>query len=228
MEDKLVEILKIINKKGLNNYIVLIGSWSEYLYERCNIIDDFVSNIKTQDIDFLIENVNKPRNKVDILSLFLENGYEAEMCANEVYRIFKDDFEIEFLTIMKGGAYYFKKVPALMLNSVQALPHLGMLLIDSLSIKYKGYGVRIPNPYNYTYHKMIINDKRGEKAEKDRFAIVNLLSGLDDEDSRTKFEYYYNLLTKKEKNLVKRFIVSNILEIYFPWLDSDWGIHETN
>ncbi|HRX42549.1 MAG TPA: GSU2403 family nucleotidyltransferase fold protein, partial [Clostridia bacterium] len=182
-------------------------------------IKDYISNIKTQDIDFLIENVNKPRDKVDIIGLFLENGFEVEMCANEVYKIIKDDFEIEFLVNMKGGAYYFTEVPALMLSNVQALPHLGILLIDSLLVDYKGYNVRIPNPYNYIYHKMIINDKRGNKAEKDRFAVINLITMLDDDISRNKLEHYYSLLTKKEKNSVRGFVSRNGLEIYFPWIE---------
>ena len=50
-------------------------------------------------------------------------------------------------------------------------------------------------------HKIIINDQRGRKAEKDRNAIFNLLPHLDKE----RIEALYNTLTAKEKRLVAKF-----------------------
>ena len=82
MEKIFLEVLDIIGKSKLNDYILLIGSWSEFLYEECNVIRGFVSNIKTGDIDFLIGNVNKPRESIDIISEFQKQDFVIEMATN--------------------------------------------------------------------------------------------------------------------------------------------------
>ena len=64
------------------------------------------------------------------------------------------------MTVLKGGTYRFKPVLSLELPNVQALTHIGMLLIDFIQVEFKKHRISIPNPYNYILHKMIINDKR--------------------------------------------------------------------
>jgi len=212
------EVLEILDKTGGNKYVVLIGSWAEYLYEECNVISGFISNIKTKDIDFLIENINKPRNEIDIIKAFREHNFEIEMAANEIYRIIKGDFEVEFLAAMIGGVYSYIKVPAFKLPHVEALTHIDMLLIDPVEINYSDIEIRVPNPYIYILHKMVINKRRKEKKEKDARAIANLLIHLDNIADEDRLMYYYNKLSKKEKRLIVEYVTDNNLVGYFPRL----------
>lgn len=91
------EVLKIINELEINDFVILIGSWVELLYEENDIISEFQSNLKTKDIDFLIKNIRQPSEPVDLLKGFTDKGFEIDISGFDVYRIIKDDFEIEFL-----------------------------------------------------------------------------------------------------------------------------------
>jgi hypothetical protein len=54
------DTMKELSKNEVLGYIVLIGSWAEYIYEASNYFKEFEANLKTRDIDFLIKNINKP------------------------------------------------------------------------------------------------------------------------------------------------------------------------
>lgn len=217
MQSIFEETIEILNEIKVCEHIILIGSWAEYLYEKCEVIDDFVSEIRTQDIDLLIKNINKPREHVDILSEFCNRGYDVDVSGHDIYRLIKDDFEVEFLVSMKGGSYIVSEVPAFELKSVEALNHVHMLLIDPINVVYNGVQLGIPNPYNYVLHKMVINSvRKPDKREKDKIAIGNLMIYLDREKDQEKFLHYFNeVLTKKEKLRVRNYIKENSLGYAF-------------
>lgn len=119
---------------------------------------------------------------------------------------------------MIGGKYSYVKVPAFKIPKVEALSHTSMLLEDTISTMYESNNVIIPNPYCYILHKMIINNKRKDKMDKDKYAIRNLLVYLDSNEDKTKFSYYFNKsLSDKEKRNVKQFINENNLNGYFDF-----------
>lgn len=69
--NEFVKTLELLDEHNLLDYLILIGSWAEYMYEKCSIIDDFTSTTKTFDLDFLIMNINKPRDGVRLMNIFL-------------------------------------------------------------------------------------------------------------------------------------------------------------
>lgn len=216
MKDFFEEVLQIINELRVDDFVILIGSWVELIYEENNIISDFQSNLKTKDIDFLIKNIRQPTESIDLLKGFTDKGFEIDISGFDVCRIIKDDYEIEFLARMIGGKYSYVKVPALKIPKVEALSHTSMLLEDTISTIYKSNNIIVPNPYCYILHKMIINNKRKDKMDKDKYAIRNLLIYLDSDDDKIRFTYYYNTcLSDKEKKNVKQFINENNLNGYF-------------
>lgn len=66
-EGNLQETLCILKQNRVLNHLILIGSWAEFLYEKCGVIDNFISTTKTEDIDFLIPDVKKRMEKVTCL-----------------------------------------------------------------------------------------------------------------------------------------------------------------
>jgi len=61
-KESFIETLTILDSLGLLEHVILIGSWAEYLYEQCNVVESFISTTKTMDIDFLVKNIRKPRH----------------------------------------------------------------------------------------------------------------------------------------------------------------------
>ena len=125
----------------IDDFVILVGSWVELIYEENNIISDFQSNLKTKDIDFLIKNIRQPTEAVDLLKGFTDKGFEIDISGFDVYRIIKDDYEIEFLARMIGGKYSYVKVSALKIPKVEALSHTSMLLEDTIGTIYKSNNI---------------------------------------------------------------------------------------
>ena len=72
-----LEILTRFHNAGILDNFILIGSWCVYFYK------DYFSNVpyidqatlKTRDLDFLINDPSKIRNKVDIPELLKDLGF---------------------------------------------------------------------------------------------------------------------------------------------------------
>ena len=68
------QTIEIFDKQGLLPYIMIIGSWAEYIYSYY-FKTDFKPNLRTRDVDFLYRNINKPKNKINITTALVNNGY---------------------------------------------------------------------------------------------------------------------------------------------------------
>lgn len=54
-QTEFIRFVKLLNDNDLLDYLILIGSWAEYLYKETNLLPGFVANIKTLDIDFHVQ-----------------------------------------------------------------------------------------------------------------------------------------------------------------------------
>ena len=98
------DFLNVLKEAGALDHIILIGSWAEYMYENTELLSGFQSIGKTTDVDFLIRNLRKPEQPVNIVKLAIEKGYVYQEDYITGYSKFmKDDFEIEFLICQKGN-----------------------------------------------------------------------------------------------------------------------------
>lgn len=112
-----------------------------------------------------------------------------------------DLMEIEFLILQQGSG----EQSTLKTNlgvSAQALRHLAIVRDNTVTVNILDMDIIVPEPEAYVLHKIIINDQRGRKAEKDRNAIFNLLPHLDGE----RIEALYNTLTAKKNGLLISFL----------------------
>lgn len=198
--------IHLLNANGLANQVVVIGSWAEYVYAQAGTLAGFEANLRTLDIDFMIKNMRKPDEPVNIITLAKKEGYivEHDTMMGTTKFITPSLMEIEFLIPQYGSG----ESPVISTNlgvKAQALRHLNILRDNIIVVELFDMQIHVPTAEAYAIHKMVINKVRGKKAEKDRVAIVAIMPFLD----KIKFIKIYDVLTKKERASVDDFLTVN-------------------
>jgi hypothetical protein len=206
-----------LNQNQIEEHLILVGSWAEYIYAQFGILPGFDVNLRTLDIDFLIRNKNRPGKAVNIISTAQQAGYLIDYDRMEGTTKFyiPGSLEIEFIIEQRGSG----KDTIIDTNlgvSAQALRHIGMLKDNIITISHYDNTLTVPTPEAYTIHKIIINDERRRKAHKDKQAILNLIGFLNE----NKFKEIYEKLTVKEKKIVRQFLKDN----WKGWAESGFTI----
>ncbi len=209
---------------GVLKHLVVIGSWCEHVYEVSGCYHGLKSNMRTQDVDFLIPNIRCPANSVDLPKKLEELGYVASFNrANNLITFDKDgQIEVEFLVreLSKGqlGAY---KVPSMGVTA-QGLRYLDIISKNTVALASNGHIVNVPKLDVYILHKLLINSVRSEhKAKKDIQAIVYLSEQLENNDEfRKSLSGSLKTLHKNEIRKIMETIEKRELRGFFKFLDS--------
>ena len=211
------EAIEIFSQLGILNYIVIIGSWAEYIYEESNYFEvPFVAYVRTTDMDILVKNKNKPSWKVDIIKAFEEKHFKHETDIGGITKFFKDNLEIEFLTRELGsGQTEPYKVESFGIKA-EGLRFMECLIDYSVTIDIHGYSVWVPSPAVYTIHKIMINDRRSEaKQAKDIIAVQNMITFIQRSEKDLKeIREIYSKLSAKTKRCVDETCKNNGIEIF--------------
>ena len=205
------QVIGILDELKILDYVAVIGSWAEYIYEQAKYFGFFIPDIRTTDMDILIPNINKPHFKVSLLSAFEKNGFEIRFDSLEVTRAFKKNLLIEFLVREMGkGQKEPYKVKPLGVKAV-GLRYLDYYASNLVKLKVKKYMVLVPRPAAYVIHKIIINDdRRQEKKEKDIRAIQNLLTFIRKKDDEYDcLKNLYSSLPSKTKKKADKVVEKN-------------------
>lgn len=205
-----LRFVKMLSDNDCLNHVILIGSWAEYIYKETSMMPGFEPNIKTLDVDFLIKNMRKPLPPKNISVLAKEEGYLVDKdILNGTTKIFdRTGLEIEFL-INKTGAGLENSIDTNLGVTAQSLRHLHVLLENTTAVKYLGMTITVPIPEAYVLHKIIINNQRGRKQEKDKHAVLNLWKHINP----TIFNELYGGMKKKEQHAVEHFLLENNLTV---------------
>lgn len=200
--------ISLLKNNDLLKYVVVIGSWAEYLYAQSGVLPGFQSKLRTLDIDFLIKNMRRPATSKSISTIAKDEGYTID---NDVLtgttKIYTPGLmEIEFIIGQKGKGEELTVSTNLGVNA-QALRHMDILSSNCIIIEIFKCSITIPSPEAYVAHKIIINKDRGKKAEKDMQAILDIISYMD----KAKFWNISDSLTMKEQKEIKMFIKTNNL-----------------
>ena len=211
------ETIKILYKNKVLEHVVLIGSWAEYIYETSSYLKDFEGNLKTKDIDFLIKNINRPKEGINIVDILEKEGYETSIdYISGIFKFYKSkDLEVEFLAreIGKGQSEPYK-VPSFGIKA-EGLRFTDLLVRNTVNIEVKNMEITVPIPQAYLLQKIIINYRRGKKAKKDYLSIENLMENIKRNSSEfKKLKDLYNALSKKQKNIIDKFLTDNLLELF--------------
>ena len=66
--------------------------------------------------------------------------------------------------------------------------------------------IEVPLPEAFVIHKIIINNERKDKKEKDKISINSIYQHIN----KTKFNEIYETLTLKEQKIVTEYVEKNV------------------
>lgn len=190
-------MLNAMNEANVLNGVIIVGSWAEYLYKHCNLLD-YLLTMRTQDVDVLIKNMNKPSGQVS--KALQQHGFIMIPDNNGLMKFdYLGELEVEFL-LQERGVGQNKPYKTALNVTAQGLRHMDILLEYFITVNYNGIDVEVPMPFAYILHKLIINSQRQPyKQEKDADAVGNLFDAISDDIRNQMLLVYKTELTKKER-----------------------------
>lgn len=207
-QKEFIKFIKLLADNDCLQYVILVGSWAEFIYKESGMLGDFDPNIKTLDIDFLLINLRKPNPQKNMTQFIKDAGYivQNDVLDGTTKILDKTGLEIEFL-INKVGAGLETSLKTNLGVVAQSLRHMDILLRNKIEVDYFGMKIFVPSPEAYVIHKMVINKQRKGKQEKDKNAVINLFKYID----MNKFRGIKATLTQKEQREVDSFLSENKL-----------------
>lgn len=196
--------IKFLDENKFLEYVIVIGSWAEYIYQQAGILNEYKANLRTLDIDFLVKNKMLPKDKINLPKAARENGYivrqDVYLETSKIYMV-EESLEVEFLIEQKGSGLD----PIIKTNigvNAQALRNMDVLSSNTIKTNVFDYSLTVPVPEAYILHKMVINRERKGKTEKDKEGILNLFNHIN----KDKFLEIYDSLGSKPKVKVNEFM----------------------
>ena len=206
------DAIEAFDKGGLLPHVMLIGSWTEYIYS-FYFTTNFKPSLRTTDADFLYRNLRIPKSTINISDALKEKGFSyTENRLTGVGKFVKEGFlEIEFLVrVLGGGARQYEKIQSIGITAV-GLREVNLLAEYPLQLECRRYKITVPEPEAYIIQKLIINPLRQteEKREKDMRAVDMLLRHINGDRLRQ----IYDNLPKKDRRVVDSVCDSNAIKI---------------
>lgn len=170
-DDLFISVLKELDKNGVLQELILIGSWCHIFYREYFDGTPQIPLIRTLDIDLLIPNPFESKNRSNV-SQILENLDFISVRDYPSGRIkyVHPDLELEFLTpeLGRGKGNKPYEFPGLHTNA-QGLRFLNLLQSHTITVKLNDLRVNVPEPAAYVLHKFIICNRRTnpDKAIRD-------------------------------------------------------------
>ncbi|MBN2546073.1 MAG: hypothetical protein JXB50_09775 [Spirochaetes bacterium] len=187
-----IDVLKKLDAYGLLEDLILIGSWSLYIYKKYFKDNALIPVKRTLDIDFLIPNPPKIKHKIDVENILNELGFDpVHNMMNHFTKYVHPELTVEFLMNQKGrGEIDVCKVKELSVTAIQ-LRYLSLLETNLIKIEYEGMQVQTAEPSAFTLHKYIVSGRRlkEEKAIKDLETakeMSNFLLTIEEEKEKMK------------------------------------------
>ncbi len=197
--DQIDRILSVFDQAGFLNDVILIGSWCLVFYQQ--IFEGFSPLVRTTDIDFYVPDVKKPSSDCNLISALREINYDhiSDTLTNKSKFISPDGFEIEFLTKLYRQGESTITIGKTGINA-ESLSYVELFSQHYMEVKRNGLSLKIASPSAFVLQKLLINDRRGLKAEKDLQAIQYVLGFLVLSKKQTAdFLSIWNNLPKKWK-----------------------------
>lgn len=191
--DLVVEVLRRLDKAGVLQGMVLVGSWCVHFY-KAYFDGAALSAVRTRDMDFLIPTPPKLKGEVHVAELLEDLGFLTEFHGDGSVSLIHPQLIIDFLVAERGrgaGKPYLVKSLGV---KAQPLRYMSLLSDDSIQVRSHGLVLTLPHPINYAFQKLIVSGRRAyeEKALKDRLQAVEVLREIaargDAGKARAKFE----------------------------------------
>ena len=206
------DAIDVFDKEGLLPYVMLIGSWAEYVYQN-HLMSGFYANLRTRDVDFLYPNLNRPQKyDINIFQSMQEKGFAyKEDVLSGVGKFVKEDLlELEFITRVLGKGHHIYEIPSLKIKA-EGLRNANMLADYPLELDCENYIITVPEPEAYIVQKLLINSTRVPKSKQDKDiqAIRELLNYANKKRVREIFADR----PEKEQKIIKETADKHFIEI---------------
>jgi len=211
--------LNVLEKAGVLEDIILIGSWCHYFYRVYFSNAQEIPLLRTLDIDFLIPNPPKIHKDVNIPEILETLDFVSSHDYLTGYtKYVHPELELEFLIADlgrgKGNKPY--EIPKLHINA-QGLRFLNLLQSHTIKIEYENVNVIVPEPAAYVLHKFIIQERRLNKEKQKRDLLSAKEIGeflLQNKTQQKKITEIFNSLPAKWQKLVLRNLKDNSKLLY--------------
>ena len=204
-----LEVARRLDKAGILKSLVLIGSWCIPFYESYFKGLEYITSIRTRDLDFLVPEPGSIRTDVKVADLLKDLGFTKGYRGHEGYIILEHpDLAVEFLVPEKGrGLDKPFPLPKLGLNA-QSLRFMELLSRDTISVKIGGVPFLLPHPINFALHKILLSGRRSgaEKADKDFEAGLRVLNALIAKKEQRKIRKVYTSLPRKWQTAIAKIL----------------------
>ena len=201
-EKQLTQVLKVLSEEGTLKDSILIGSWCLFFYKY--IFDNFEPTIRTTDIDFLIPNPKSIKEKSGVIKALREINYDLmrDTLTNKSFFISPDGFEIEFLTKLNRDNIKCVKLGTTAIYA-ESLSYLDIFIGNYIEVNFNVIKLNVASPSSYILQKLLINDLRGKKQEKDIESIKHVLLYVNASKTfKEEIKKLFNKLPKKWKRKI--------------------------
>lgn len=224
MENKqinlLFKVLRILDKQGVLNHLVIAGSWCIYFYKFYFHQKQPVASLRTRDVDFLVPDPKSLKIEANLPELLKSLGFIIDYRGKQGYiRLVHPEFFLEFLVPEKGrGREKAFPLHSLGLNA-QALRFLDILYLKTVVVETRGVKVKLPHPACFVLHKIIVFTRRPEKDKKAKEIeqIGRMLALLEDKKQLNTLKRYFRKLhpqwQKKVVNNLRKLNKDTIIDI---------------
>lgn len=196
-ENKFKQLIVMLDDLSVLNEVVLVGSWAFNLYRDIYKNAEYLSPLRTRDVDFCLGIKSQGRKKISIVLELKKLGFEIDRKGDKGYMIFINPLlNIEFLTPLRGRDRNKPfEVNEWGINT-QQLRYLDILLNNNIRAKKFGKEIIIPCPSAYIVQKIMILHKRKKiKRERDINQIEQLINALNEDDILSEIcEIYQNMI----------------------------------
>jgi len=206
-ENAFWEAINVFKSTGALPYVMIIGSWAEYLYTYI-FTEGYEPNVRTRDVDCFYPNIRKPDERIYITKVFSEYGFEyQEDSFTRVGRFIKENLlEISFLSRTMGSEQNGpRKIEAFQIYS-EGMRDVNILEKYPMHVTANDYDIVVPEPAVFIIQKLLVyNNRKPEyKREKDIVAINELLPCILKTELHTRrLHLIFDALTDKEKKRVQ-------------------------
>ena len=162
------EVLRRLDRAGVLQDLVLVGSWCTYFYNLHFGGKAKLSALRTRDIDFMVRRPPKLKAKIDVGGLLKDLGFLPDLGPEGCVSLFHPDLIIDFLMPERGrGTQAAIAIPALGI-SAQPLRFLDFLSRGTIVLNYGGTDIQVPHPASFALHKLIVSGRRPKPEKKEK------------------------------------------------------------
>ena len=163
------EVLEALQREGLLDGLILIGSWCAYFYESYFRKGSFEAGIKTLDMDFLVPKPRMLGKEAKSVKAVLEPlDFDPDFTVSGWERFVHPHLRVEFLVPRMGPTSDEPRLIKELGVIAQPLRHTSVLVENVITIRRDKLCVNVPHPIAFALHKLFVSTRRKEKGKRAR------------------------------------------------------------